>query len=158
MLSLRAVVAPDPASEFEGSLGLMEYMQTTLAFGFLTLIQDLANLLRCVLVNATYPDDQNKLEPNPNAFELVTEYKTPWKGLYDSEASLSGEKTFTTFHTESLTRQGPDQPRHRFWFRRITDVMTVLYAVALATGIAGNVLLIPQRENAKQTHINQALR
>jgi hypothetical protein len=133
----------------------MEYIQSTLALGFLVMILDLANLLRCVLVNSTYPDDKNELESKPNAFELITEQKSSWMGTYDSEASLAREKTFTTSRTGSLR---PDQPRRRFWFRRMNDVMTALYAVALGIGIAGNALLIDQRDNAKKTRINQALR
>jgi hypothetical protein len=152
MFSLRAVVAPGSVSE--QSPGLMEYMQSTLALGFLAMLLDLATLLRCVLVNSTYPDDKTE---KPHVSELITEEKSSWRETYDSEA-LSREKTFTTFRAESLAGQRPDQPRHRFWFRRMTDVMTVLYGVALGTGIAGNALLIDQRENAKNTRANQALR
>jgi hypothetical protein len=158
MFSLRAVVAPDPASDFEQSLGLIEYMQTTLAFAFLGLIVDLGNILRCVLVNSTYPDDKNEPESKSNTSELITEYKTSWMGTDGSEASLSRKKTSTTSHNESLAGQRPDQPRRRFWFRRMNDVIGVLYATALATGIAGNVLLIVQRGDAKKTRVNQALR
>lgn len=157
MLSLRAAVAAEPASE--QSSGLMEYMQLTLALGFLAIILDVSALLRCVLVNSTRPaDNANTLEPNYKTSELVTEHKLFWTAAHNSEVSLFSEKTPAPSVAESLAEQCSDQPNNRFWFRRITGAMLALYFIALTTGAVGNSLLIAQHSDAKKNYVNQALR
>jgi hypothetical protein len=139
----------------------MEYMQTTLALGLLAITLELGTLLRCVLVNSTQPSDDTNhhdIELKSSSSELITEHKVFWMGTYDSEASFFGEKNPTFSFTATQAEQRPDQPRSRFWFRRITDVILVLYFAALATGIVGNALLIAHHTNAKKSLINQALR
>ena len=157
MLSLRAAVASARADD--QSPGFMEYMQTTLGLGLLAIILELSNLLRCVLVNSTYPcHDTNQMELKSMPSELITEHKIFWIGTFDTEASFFREKSSILSPTVTQTEERPDQPRSRFIFRRINGVMTILYLAALSMGIVGNVLLMAQHTNAKKNHINQALR
>jgi len=156
MLALRANAS---AADSDQSPGLMEYMQTTLALGPLAIVLELSGLLRCVLVNSTRPsDDTDQLELKSHSSELITEYKIFWMGTYDSEPSFFSGKSSILSPTVTQTEQHSDQPRSRFWFRRMNDVMKVLYFVALATGVVGNALMMAQHTNMKKNYINQTLR
>ena len=154
MFSLRADVASGDSRN--PSSGLMEYMQTSLALGLLAITLELSTLLRCVLVNSTRPvDDMAQMELKSKTRELITEHKIL---SYDSEASFFRETSFTLSPTVTHTEERPDQPRSRFWFRRINSVMLIMYFAALAMGIAGNVALMAQPTDNKKSYANQALR
>lgn len=179
---LRAAVANKPPSD--QSDGLIEYMQTTLAMGFLAMVIDNMNLLRCLLVNSTYPSEPVDVPPSPaskdNLPELISDSKpasecwlNSWRRCDDivpslppayekedprkSSSPLSSLFSFSTTDSKTVVEL-EDQPRRRFWFRRIHEAAVFLYFVALGTGIAGNSMLIAQRRNEKRSHINQALR
>ncbi|EKM80558.1 hypothetical protein AGABI1DRAFT_70935 [Agaricus bisporus var. burnettii JB137-S8] len=94
--------------------GALEYMQTTIFMAMLPIAQDLAMLIRTILVNATY------------------------------EWSFSGSTAVTRYDDEELD---DDQPRLRFWFRRMHDGMTISFLAVLAIGSAGSCLTIIQRND-----------
>ncbi|GLB45053.1 hypothetical protein LshimejAT787_1901310 [Lyophyllum shimeji] len=178
---LRAAVAKGPASD--QSDGLIDYMQTTLALGFLAIVTDLMSLLRCLLVNDTYPSTPADTNPSPapdiclpplmsDSKPASEHWVNAWKQREDSVPSpppisekvheRKGSPTSSVFDSAATSSwtlvELEDQPRRRFWFRRIHDVASFLGLVALVTGSVGTAMLIAQRRNEQKTRINQAFR
>lgn len=149
-------------------------MQTTIFMAMLPIAQDLAMLIRTILVNATYgseiakeiPQLQECLQhPGPSDTESITKIsKMDWKDdgisttntfFAKSEWSFSGTTAVIQYDDEELD---DDQPRLRFWFRRMHDGMTISFLAVLAIGSAGSCLTIIQRNDPVKTKRNQILR
>ncbi|KIK09711.1 hypothetical protein K443DRAFT_81933 [Laccaria amethystina LaAM-08-1] len=130
MFSLRAVISRQPPEKLAD--GLIEYLQTTTAMGFVALSQDLAGMMRAVLVNGTYGSDML------NAQTEEVQEKGDLEHTFDMEI--------------------PDHPRTRFWIRRVHDMTQILFLAAMVTGFLGNSRVVYQRHDPTQTRINQALR
>ncbi|KAF7783009.1 hypothetical protein Agabi119p4_2385 [Agaricus bisporus var. burnettii] len=151
--------------------GALEYMQTTIFMAMLPIAQDLAMLIRTILVNATYGSEIAKdipqlqeysQHPSPSDAESIT--KMDWKDdgisttntfFAKSEWSFSGSTAVTRYDDEELD---DDQPRLRFWFRRMHDGMTISFLAVLAIGSAGSCLTIIQRNDPLKSRRNQILR
>ena len=93
------------------SNGLVTYMQTSFGLGFLTVANSLVNLLRCLLVNATYGPER-----------------------YPESAAASSKGGLLLPPPEGT----PDLPRVRFWARRFTDLMNIAFIVATIPGVSAN--------------------
>lgn len=138
----------------------------------LPIAQDLAMLVRTILVNATYGSEAAKEIPRlqenvgPSDTESITKSsKVDWTDdsvstantyLAKSEWSFSG----TTVVVQREGDEGPDsdQPRLRFWFRRMHDGIVVSFLAAFGIGLAGSCLVIAQRHDPVKTRRNQILR
>jgi len=135
----------------------MEYLQTTIAMGFVALSQDLAGMMRAVLVNGTYGSDmldaQTEKVQEKEDLERGGTPTSSSKSMFASNYNFSVNSTFSAFDIEI-----PDHPRTRFWIRRIHDMTQILFLAAMSTGFLGNSRVVSQRQNPTQTRINQALR
>lgn len=155
MFSLRAVVSRQPPEKI--AEGLFEYMQTTIAMGFVALSQDLAAMMRAVLVNGTYGSDmvnaQGEKVQEKEDVERSGTLTSSSKSMFSSNYNFSLNSTFSAFDMEI-----PDHPRTRFWIRRIHDMTQILFLAAMITGFIGNSRVVYQRHDPTQTRINQALR
>jgi len=109
IFSLRAAQAHSEKRRF--SEGLLKYMQISFGLGFIGISNDLVGLLRCLLVNATFGSD--KYEESTAASSKDGVMKPPPEGT-------------------------PDMAKTRFWLRRFTDVVNLLYIAATVTGIIAN--------------------
>ncbi|KAJ7124776.1 hypothetical protein C8R43DRAFT_1135457 [Mycena crocata] len=137
LFTLRAVVAARPNSE---SLGLSEYMQATFALGFITLVDIVSRLVRSVLVNSTRSSSQSS---------AGTCFQPPLV------SSSSGSLWKFSAPPRELT--GDDDPRRRFWFRRWSECMLVLYLAALVTAIVATAHFYGANDPVPNNR-NQALR
>ncbi|KAJ7770892.1 hypothetical protein DFH07DRAFT_258910 [Mycena maculata] len=113
VFSLRA--AETTHSNIE-TLGLNEYQQATFALGFLNLTHVVAKLARTVLVNTT---------------------KGPESSTETSEPALVTSSSFGLWRPTTKPASPPavDDPRSRYWFRRWSECMGVLYLAAMVTAI-----------------------
>ena len=109
IFSLRAVQARSVQKRF--SEGLLKYMQISFGLGYIGISNDLVGLLRCLLVNATFGSDRYAESPAASSKDGVV--KPPPEGT-------------------------PDMPTTRFWVRRFTDIVNLLYIAATVTGIIAN--------------------
>ncbi|EDR11608.1 uncharacterized protein LACBIDRAFT_313996 [Laccaria bicolor S238N-H82] len=155
MFSLRAVISRQPPEK--AAEGLVEYLQTTIAMGFVALSQDLAGMMRAVLVNGTYGSDmlnaQTEKVQEKEHLEHGGTLTSSSKSMFSSNYNFSVNSNFSAFDMEI-----PDHPRTRFWIRRIHDMTQILFVAAMATGFMGNSRIVSQRHDPTQTTINQALR
>ncbi|XP_006460675.1 hypothetical protein AGABI2DRAFT_203797 [Agaricus bisporus var. bisporus H97] len=156
---LRTALTVVPRSEeaLNDIEGALEYMQTTIFMAMLPIAQDLAMLIRTILVNATYGSEIAKEIP-----QLQECLQHPDDGISTtntlfakSEWSFSGTTAVIQYDDEELD---VDQPRLRFWFRRMHDGMTISFLAVLAIGSAGSCLTIIQRNDPVKTKRNQILR
>lgn len=152
MFCLRAVIANPITKPVEEQLGAMEYIQSTMALGSLANTVALAHMLRCLLVNSTYPSN----EVNPSLSDPIFDQKVSWSGTYNIPLVEKGDSSFSSASSQMETC--PDQPRRRFWFRRMHDVGFATYQVAFVIGSLGNIMLIPQRRRPASNLRNQVLR
>ncbi|KAI0685816.1 hypothetical protein C8T65DRAFT_747727 [Cerioporus squamosus] len=114
--ALRAYAAHHAGSR--ESIGLNTYFQVTLAGGFITIGQDLTNLARALLVNATKGSDVLAREAK------VNKNNRPDNG---SDASY-----LATLDLE-------DRPRARKFIRQIMKAATILFLVTITIGIVASV-------------------
>ena len=101
MFTLRAVQAHSESKRY--SIGLATYMQASFGLGFLNIANNLVNLIRCLLVNATYGSER-----------------------YPESAAASSKGGLLSPPPEGT----PDLPRMRFWARRLTDLLVLVLVVA----------------------------
>lgn len=142
LFCLRTIVS---AKEGRESDAVTEYMQVTIGMGFVAIAQDVANLLRSMLVNSTYEYPR----PDARAPELITP---------SEDAGWSCGLPLSAVPSLAQEVKLPDMPRHRFWWRRFIDATTVLFIISIITGFIGNSLLVIQRHDRNKTYINQVLR
>jgi hypothetical protein len=124
------------------SLGLSEYFQLTFALGYLALTHMVSTLIRSVLVNTTNPSPASE-PPSVDHWQppLVT--------------SPSG--WFWKPSAPPPSAPGVDDPRRRFWYRRWSDLVTVLYFVAMGFAIAAT-SHIYRADQSVPNRIDQGLR
>jgi len=118
IFSLRAAQARN--EKMRESRGLASYMQSTLALGFISIANDLVNILRCVLVNSTYGTDTYAQSP------AATSAKLEPTSIEESESQTR------------ISDYIPDHPRTRFWMRRYTAILGLAFLAATVPGIVGN--------------------
>jgi hypothetical protein len=106
-------------------------MQVSLGLGYIGISNDLVNLLRCLLLNPTYGSDL--YEESPAAASKEGVMKPPPEGT-------------------------PDMKVTRFWVRRFTDMMNLLYIAATVTGIIANSNFAPGMDSQAMADRNQRLR
>ncbi|KAI6033039.1 hypothetical protein F5J12DRAFT_195757 [Pisolithus orientalis] len=122
---LRAKQSRTPGLQTSGTLAT--YMQATIALAYIAVAQDTVSLLRCLYVNSTkgpIPNDVDNLD-------------SPVGTTSSSQIPLSpsrGNRSFSENDGELLS----DQPRRRAFYRRLTDVLRLLFLVATVLGIVGN--------------------
>ncbi|KAF9491937.1 hypothetical protein BDN71DRAFT_1474525 [Pleurotus eryngii] len=142
LFCIRTIVSAKDGRESDA---VTEYMQVTIGMGFVAIAQDVANLLRSMLVNSTYEYPR----PDARAPELITP---------SEDAGWSCGLPLSAVPSLAQETKLPDMPRHRFWWRRFIDATTVLFIISIITGFIGNSLLVIQRHDRNKTHINQVLR
>jgi len=87
-------------------------MQISFGLGFITIMSfDFVGLIRCLLVNATYGSER-----------------------YGESAAASSKEGVLSPPPEGT----PDSPKVRFWARRFTDSMALMYLAAIVPGIIAN--------------------
>ncbi|KXN90831.1 hypothetical protein AN958_03485 [Leucoagaricus sp. SymC.cos] len=174
MFGLRAGISNEPrnAQGFQESEGLMEYLQTTLFMGIVPVAQDLSYLVRTILVNASYgseaikeiPRLQEYLKPSNADVETATKISTScWRDDAISMKTWQPEtKSVWSFSGTTIVPDEdvnyPDEPRRRFWFRRMHGGFQVLFVVIFVTGLVGNNRLVAQRDNLAKSRENEILR
>ena len=109
IFALRAVQAHSESKRY--SKGLATYMQISFGLGFIGITNDLVNLIRCLLVNATYGPEK-----------------------YSESAAASSKGGLLSPPPEGT----PDLPRMRFWARRFTDLLGLAFLAATVPGIIAN--------------------
>ncbi|KAJ6574653.1 hypothetical protein B0H19DRAFT_1371620 [Mycena capillaripes] len=137
--SLRAVVAAQPSTE---SPGLSEYMQATFALGYLTLVHMVSKLIRSVLVNTTNGTPAS--ESKPQSVHLPPLVSTDSTGFWKPSAPLP-------------STPGIEDPRRRFWYRRWSEFLGVLYLAAMVTAIVATAHIYKATDTAANLR-DQALR
>ncbi|KAF9038288.1 hypothetical protein BDZ89DRAFT_411009 [Hymenopellis radicata] len=142
MFSLRAAVAANPGTESEG---LTEYLSVTWSIGFIIIFGDVCSILRCLLVNSTRPDESLP------AYTAVGQLP-----MTPSAPKLSSLWSLFTSSTNTVTVT--DDPKRRFRYRRMCDVLSLVILAGYITAMVGNARLIRQRDDATKTAENQALR
>ncbi|EGO00256.1 hypothetical protein SERLA73DRAFT_160202, partial [Serpula lacrymans var. lacrymans S7.3] len=123
IFSLRAVQAH--SSSKRESITIAAYMQVTIGLGFIGIMQDVMNLLRCLLVNSTLGPTNHPDTPSSSS-DIVGSTSSVWK-----------PSPSTSFHVLDGVFQG-DQPRRRNFYRRFIDVTKLTFLVATIPGIIGN--------------------
>jgi hypothetical protein len=120
--------------------GLSEYMQATFALGFLSLTHITSLLVRTVLVNSTQPEGSASTNCDAEAQKpaLVSSFSS-WKLGLPQQAPLV------------------DDPRRRFWFRRWSESIFVLYLAALVLCVVAT-SHIYGADDTTANHRNEALR
>jgi hypothetical protein len=86
-------------------------MQISFGLGFIGITNDLVNLIRCLLVNATYGPER-----------------------YPESAAASSKGGLLSPPPEGT----PDLPKMRFWARRFTDFLGLAFLAATVPGIIAN--------------------
>jgi len=129
IFALRAVQAHSSQKRF--SKGLLNYMQVSFGLGYIGISNDLVNLLRCLLLNPTYGSD--KYEESPAAASKDGFMEPPSEGT-------------------------PDMLKTRFWVRRFTDLVNLLYIAATVTGVMGNSAYAPGMDSQAVADRNARLR
>ncbi|KAF9448219.1 hypothetical protein P691DRAFT_801104 [Macrolepiota fuliginosa MF-IS2] len=174
VFGLRAAISPEPRSDegFNESAGLMEYLQTTLFMGIVPISQDLAMLVRTILVNATYGSEAAKEIPRLQEQALYSESESDVENAaksspLDWREDAVSLKTFQmrsawsfsgTTVVQEEAEEYPDHPRLRFLFRRTHTGMLFIFLVVFITGLIGNCRLILQRNNPVELRENEILR
>jgi len=109
IFALRAVQSRNEQRRF--SHGLTTYMQISFAMGFIGIANDLVNIVRCILINPTYGSDI----------------------YYQSPAAATKGGLFNPPPPGT-----PDQPKLRFWLRRLTDFLGLAFLAATVPGLIAN--------------------
>jgi hypothetical protein len=86
-------------------------MQVSFGLGFISITKDLVHLIRCLLVNSTYGPER-----------------------YPESAAASSKGGLLTPPPEGT----PDLPKVRFWARRFTDILGLVFFAASVPGIVTN--------------------
>jgi hypothetical protein len=124
--------------------GLTDYMQATFAIGFVSLGHMMSLIVRTVLVNSTQPGGAS----TDSDSEAQTGTTPSRPGLVSSSAQKLGP-----------VQQTPivDDPRRRFWFRRWSDSILVLFFAALISAIVATAHFYGPNDTAAN-HRNEGLR
>ncbi|KAF8812921.1 hypothetical protein BYT27DRAFT_7158810 [Phlegmacium glaucopus] len=109
IFALRAVQARNDQRRF--SKGLATYMQISFGSGFIGIANDVVKLTRCLLVNATYGPE-----------------------TYPQSSAAASKGVIVPPPTDDT----PDQPRVRFWCRRVNDFLGLAFLAATVPGIIAN--------------------
>ena len=131
--------------------GLTEYMQFTIGAGFLAVAGDFLKLLRSILVNSTNGSESAINSHVPELISLSSASSWSWK--LDKPPTIQPD-----LGSGSPETAWPDQPRRRFWFRRLCDGFGILFLAAVVSGMVGNSRLIHQKDDERGNRQNQALR
>jgi len=127
---LRAVESQTEADR--DSKSVADYMQLTIGMGYLAMGQDLLNLLRCLLVNSTTEQDASS-----------------------DDVPLTGLST-TLFQAPEATPR--DRPRERKAYRRLADVLGILFIACMVTGGVGNATIGAAVEDKGKAKLTSRLR
>ncbi|EIW83011.1 hypothetical protein CONPUDRAFT_37688, partial [Coniophora puteana RWD-64-598 SS2] len=111
---LRAAQSQKP--DLRTSQTLTTYIQVSIGLGYVVMVQDIVALLRCVLVNSTVGSLLHPSSPNPSIQSVSSQ-----SHLHMADHSVV-----------------QDQPRRRFWYRRLTDFIMLLILASLLVGVIGN--------------------
>jgi len=106
---LRAIQAHNESKRY--SKGLATYMQISFGMGFIGVANDFVNMIRCLLVNATYGPE--RYPECPAAWSKGGLLTPPAEGTHDL-------------------------PKARFWARRFTDLLGPAFLAAIVPGIIAN--------------------
>jgi len=129
IFALRAVQARSVQQRF--SSGLLNYMQVSFGLGYIGISNDLVGLLRCLLINPTY--GSQLYEESPAAATKDGVMEPPPEGT-------------------------PDMTVTRFWVRRFTGTMNLLYIAATVTGTIANSNYAPGMTSQATADRNARLR
>ncbi|KAF9227453.1 hypothetical protein BS17DRAFT_862691 [Gyrodon lividus] len=125
IFSLRAWQSQTPAKQ--SSPGLATYMQLTFALAYIAVASDTVQLLRCLYVNST----------KGPALEHVDIIDSPVGSTSSSQIPLSPARANSPYSLDDGALQF-DQPRQRFFYRRFTDILKLVFLAATLPGIVGN--------------------
>ena len=122
VFSLRAVESRTPSMRKETEVNA--YFQLTFAIGSTIICMDVVNLLRAALVNTTLKSSRRKSEV-PLSFEAT---------------SGSSTQTVSTFQVQEEYSAEEDKPSERYWYRRLSDLLSVGFFSALVLGVVASSL------------------
>ncbi|KAF9462286.1 hypothetical protein BDZ94DRAFT_1166123 [Collybia nuda] len=122
IFSLRAAQSHNESKRL--SKGLLTYMQISFGMGFIGIANDLVNIMRILLVNASYGSETYVQSPASIRKTAQSEDIIPRHHSGDFE----GEPPSGT----------PDHPRQRFWSRRFSDFTNLAFFAATVPGIIAN--------------------
>ena len=117
-------------------------MQASFALGFLSIANDLVNILRVYLVNPTYGSE--RYHECPAAREVRLEHEDAELGWIPAERRVLGIPLSRSrpVHSENLSGEPPkgtpDHPHTHFWARRFTDLMALAFLGASISGTIVN--------------------
>ncbi|PSS37854.1 hypothetical protein PHLCEN_2v322 [Hermanssonia centrifuga] len=136
---LRAHQAHDPSERASDSLTV--YWQMTYSIGYVSILADIITILRSFLVNSTYP---------PNDVPVYS------RNDGSDSSLLVGNAADTSYI--SLDRPQDDQPRARFWFRRICGFLALSTWISIILGTVSGLHYVKAETNANQVSLVQSLR
>lgn len=131
--TLRATIAHGSDQRRENK-GLSKYLQITLLLGWINIAQDMAKLLRTMIVNSTYPHPAKS------------------NSYYPLMPRQSAESD------ESVGEVYPDEPHVRSRARRIGGLSALLYLTAIVLGIIAGIQSIAAINDEKKADLYQAMR
>ena len=138
--SLRAKQAHTPSED--NSKGLTQYWQTTYAIGYLSILTDSTAILRSLLVNTT-------LGTSPASFHPLSMSAS---GPNTSDDSLLERRGGYGLPSEE------DQPRARFWYRRICGNLQLLSWLPVIMGTVQGIQYTKAETDSKIANLVQTLR
>ncbi|KAF9244869.1 hypothetical protein BU15DRAFT_41673 [Melanogaster broomeanus] len=125
IFSLRAWQSRTPAKQ--SSAGLATFMQLTFSLAYIAIASDTVQLLRCLYVNST----------KGPAREHVDNIDSPVGTTSSSQIPLSPARANGSYSFDDGALHF-DQPNQRFYYRRFTDILKLVFLAATLPGIIGN--------------------
>ncbi|KAH9924984.1 uncharacterized protein BXZ73DRAFT_103361 [Epithele typhae] len=127
--ALRASTAH--SDTLRGNVNLQVYLQTTLAGGFISIGQDLLNLVRSLLVGSTMGSDMIRLHSTLTPAHAAT--KTSDLDLENTSLRDNSGPSSSSHEVYE------DHPRMRMWLRRACGQASIIFLVAVILGIIAGV-------------------
>ncbi|KAI0369013.1 hypothetical protein BV20DRAFT_1113892 [Pilatotrama ljubarskyi] len=113
------------------SPGLETYLQTALSSGYITIGQDLLNLLRALLVNSTVGSAPSRSSASGTTPMYVFKATS-------QEADRNGEDGYQGSSAGLLEEsERGDQPRHRHWIRQVCGIASLVFLGAIVVNVIG---------------------
>ncbi|KAJ3529946.1 hypothetical protein NM688_g7781 [Phlebia brevispora] len=133
--SLRASAAHTRSQDT--SRGLTRYWQSTYGIGYLSIFSSIAAIIHSLLVNATFG--------------------VPSAPASESDLDAEKDQPLVTQQTHSVPTEG-DQPRARYWYRRICISLSLSSLITLILGIVSGVEYPSAESNPKTANAVEGLR
>ncbi|KAF9447952.1 hypothetical protein P691DRAFT_801514 [Macrolepiota fuliginosa MF-IS2] len=148
--SLRAAQSVNASKRF--NVGLMAYIQSDLALGYIGIAIDLGKLLRTLLVAPTYGSDTYV-----QSTEAESRYRY-WISTAKLDGAAAGDKEEQRDFPTKPPEGTPDAPRTRAWIRGLAGAVALAFLSAIVVGIIATSNLPNVVKGEANTDQNMVLR